>query len=332
MGIRQRGDGWLVDVTVKGERRTVTCATRDEAKQAEVTLRADIVRGVDSRSGPRASASQKTLQDAYNAAARVWKGTRGEKVALINAESALKHFGRKYLLTDLTTELVTKYVEFLEDSGKASATVNRKIAALSKMMTIAEENGWIERRPQFTRKREGQGRVRWLSPQEEATALDLLTQWGRVDHRDALIVLVDTGLRLGELWRVAARDIDTNQGLLAVWQNKSDLPRSVPMTTRVREIIVTRMGIHPSGPLFPFHNGWFRGTWDRLRTTMKLDDDEQFVPHVLRHTCASRLVQRGVGIPLVQQWLGHRTIQITMRYSHLAPVHLLEAAKVLEAA
>ena len=74
----------------------------------------------------------------------------------------------------------------------------------------------------------------------------------------------------------------------------------------------------------------FRAIWDRARAHLGFAEDRQFVIHTLRHTCASRLVQRGVGLKVVQQWMGHKTIQVTMRYAHLAPGHLMEAAAVLE--
>ena len=61
-----------------------------------------------------------------------------------------------------------------------------------------------------------------------------------------------------------------------------------------------------------------------------LGDDTDFVPHCLRHTCASRLVQKGVHLQVVQQWLGHRAIQTTLRYAHLAPKNLNSARDVLE--
>ena len=51
-------------------------------------------------------------------------------------------------------------------------------------------------------------------------------------------------------------------------------------------------------------------------------DDPQVVPHVLRHTCASRLAQSGVDIKRIQEFLGHRTLSMTLRYAHLSPKHL----------
>ena len=66
-----------------------------------------------------------------------------------------------------------------------------------------------------------------------------------------------------------------------------------------------------------------------MRTDMGLDDDKEFVLHCLRHTCASRLVQKGVQIQVVQQWLGHKSIQMTLRYAHLNVNNLMDAVHVL---
>jgi site-specific recombinase XerD len=54
------------------------------------------------------------------------------------------------------------------------------------------------------------------------------------------------------------------------------------------------------------------------------------VPHVLRHTCASRLVRGGLDLRRVQRWLGHHTLQATMRYAHLANHDLDCCVAVLE--
>jgi site-specific recombinase XerD len=63
---------------------------------------------------------------------------------------------------------------------------------------------------------------------------------------------------------------------------------------------------------------------------MGLSGDKDLVPHVLRHTCATRLVKGGIDIRRVQMWLGHQTLTMTMRYAHLATLDLDNCVAVLE--
>jgi integrase len=184
--------------------------------------------------------------------------------------------------------------------------------------------------PKIERKREGQGRIRFLTPAEEQTILSLMRQWGKDDHAEAVEVLIDTGFRNSELWALQGRDVDLKQGLIHVWRTKTDHPRSVYMTDRVQAILERRKELHGDGVLFPgMDNYTLRYVWDRARTQMGLDNDPNFVPYVCRHTCASRMVQRNVPIPVIKQWMGHKTVQMTMRYAHLAPTNLKAAAAAL---
>lgn len=64
---------------------------------------------------------------------------------------------------------------------------------------------------------------------------------------------------------------------------------------------------------------------------MGLSEDEQFIPHMLRHACATRLARHGIGMPVIKEWMGHAGIQTTMRYAHFAPSDLTNAAKALNA-
>jgi len=62
------------------------------------------------------------------------------------------------------------------------------------------------------------------------------------------------------------------------------------------------------------------------------DRRQKLVPHSLRHTFASWLVQAGTPLYTVSQLMGHTNIKMTMRYAHLAPDNKRAAARVLEGA
>ena len=128
------------------------------------------------------------------------------------------------------------------------------------------------------------------------------------------------------------KDIDLDRQLIHAWQTKTGLPRTVPMTSRVRKMIRGRWARKSDQRLFPQTYSYFKGAWNRARSVMGLEDDAQFVIHILRHTCASRLVQNGVSLAVIKEWLGHKRIRSTMIYAHLCTKNLIEAKDVLEAA
>ena len=70
--------------------------------------------------------------------------------------------------------------------------------------------------------------------------------------------------------------------------------------------------------------------WDHIRSIMGLIEDKDFTPHVCRHTCASRLVQGRMDLRRVKDWMGHKSIQTTMRYAHLNAHALAEGLSILE--
>ena len=87
-----------------------------------------------------------------------------------------------------------------------------------------------------------------------------------------------------------------------------------------------------STPDMPFHlnNDQAINAWQWVRKLMGLQHDKEFVLHALRHTCASRLLNKGVDIVSIRDWLGHADISTTMIYAHLAPNKLAHAAEMLD--
>ena len=145
-----------------------------------------------------------------------------------------------------------------------------------------------------------------------------------------MVCLIDTGMRPSELYAVQARDFNAKTGAIHIWQNKTEHPRTIYATPRVKAILAARVqSTAPGTPLLPYDNGWLRNTWDRARVHLKLAHDPQFIPYVCRHTCASRLIQRGAPLPVVKDWMGHKSVQMTMRYAHLSPTKLQAAAEAL---
>lgn len=274
------------------------------------------------------SLSGKTLMDAYNRTMALhWKGTPAEKTMAINATSVLKLLGPSTLLTDITPSDLTDMVLELEDLGNSGATINKKASCLNMMFKTASEWG-LRDYPQAPRRKENKHRIRWMDEAEEEDVLALCDRLEMLDLRDYIIVAIDTGFRRGELLWFRSKDFSQGMLHLHADETKGGSARSVPATARVTEVLTRRAD--RSHPFMGLTEANLRSQWDHIRDLMGLADDPQFVVHMLRHTCASRMVQRAVPLAVVQKWMGHKKIETTLRYAHLAPDSLLQAKSALE--
>lgn len=242
----------------------------------------------------------------------------------------LEHMGN-VVLSSLVGETVDDLITKLEGTGIESSTVNRYLATLK---TILKH----QRLPaDFIKlRKENKGRIRVLTKDEELQVIELLLraeQQGKKPYytqaADLVKVLVDTGMRLSELLNLTYTDINFTSNLISIWINKGDRPRSIPMTKRARSIMEERQQFNKVKPFtMTIHEA--ERAWQWTRAELRLERDSEFVIHALRHTCASRLVNAGVDLYVVKEWLGHSSIQITERYAHLNPSKLVQAVEVLE--
>jgi integrase len=210
--------------------------------------------------------------------------------------------------------LVDRLISYYHKKGNSNATINRKLAALYKILRKAERSGLISRLPSYVRLPEKNARVRFLTREEELFLLPRLEERNKA-YKNLCIFLIDTGARVGEA--LGLKHGDVHNGRATFWITKSGRSRTVPLTDRA-VCALADQGRQPGGPFHGVAYQKFLYHWNAVKRDMGLKDDAQFVPHMLRHTCASRLVQAGIDLRRVQTFLGHQTIQMTLRYAHLA--------------
>lgn len=259
---------------------------------------------------------------------RHWKGTKNEMTAWNNARDVFERMGRDVPVNTVDEHLIDRLVADLEADGKKPATINRKLSALSKILRHSLRLGYVSRMPLIERRKEPHGRMRWLSDEEELVVVRLFRQTS-LEMSRFVEALVDTGMRFSELFELEWRDVDFERSVVHLWETKNGRPRTIPLTRRAVASLKGQVG---GGFLrvWGFTKYQFRHAWDGVRKEMGMTDDKQFVPHALRHTCASRLVQRGIDLRIVQEFLGHSNINTTLRYAHLAPKNLEQARDALE--
>jgi len=152
--------------------------------------------------------------------------------------------------------------------------------------------------------------------------------------RDITTVLVNTGLRWGELQNLEWNDIDWNEKMIHIrvkenWSPKGD-ERRIPMNKPVQETL--RSLPNRSNWVFTTSTGNHvrqQGTWTAFKKACQRAGLENVTLHTLRHTFASHLVMAGVDLATVSKLLGHKDISTTMIYSHLSPDHLRQAVEKL---
>lgn len=310
--VKQIGNKWIADVITERGRVRKRFNTKAEAEAYEgLTKVNDVKVSIGS-----------VFQ---NGCDLFWKGTPNERMAVSHTKFLIGHFGAKNTVTSITTAAIQDLVfELRDETGNAPGTINRKLAALSKLLDHAKSRGVIDEVPTITFLKERKGRIRFLTHDEEQRLFEPMAE----HHRAFAVFLLYTGCRFSEALRLQWQD--TNGGLVTFWQTKNDVPRSVPLVSRAQASLQYTKGQGWIRPFARIHYDSFHEAWKRAKRIAGLADDSQVVPHVLRHTCASRMVQGGVDIYRVKEWLGHSNISVTERYAHLRPKDLDSAAAVLE--
>jgi integrase len=332
MPVRPRAGGYQADLTHKGVRYREQFASEQEALQWEADTRAALIAGRPLPKATSTTAATTTLGQLRDMTAKqFWKGRRSEEDATRAADQAVAHFGANTLVSGIKPHQITEWADKLGDSGLSNGTVNRKLAALSKMLHHAQTQGIIATVPYIARRKEGKARDRFLTVEETEKIMACLRHWGRADFADLTVFLLDTGARLGEALALRVRDVGGDRVMLGAEQSKNDESRVVPLTRRLRDLLPSIIAGRPGDELVfaTVNRSTFKKTYSRVaKEYLKLGDD--VCVHTLRHTCASWLVTRGVDLRRVKEWMGHKDIATTLRYAKLAPEALFDAVTVLD--
>ena len=187
-------------------------------------------------------------------------------------------------------------------------------------------------------KKEDNRRMRFLSKEELNNLLEEIKKHSYSVYLMALIS-ADCGLRAGEIFKLTWADIDIEERLLFLRDTKNGSNRHAYMSKRVQGELSKLKSGEGNQLLFPSRDGeqikHISRTFERAVKTIGLnkgitDRKQKIVFHSLRHTYASRLVDKGVSIYEVKELLGHKDIKMTMRYSHLDKERLRKSVQVLD--
>ena len=253
-------------------------------------------------------------------------------------EALKTEFGPDTPLGDITASRISQYkdkrlslVRTIGEGANAverrltNAAVNRPLALLRHLLRMAHEE-WevIDNVPRIRLEKEPQGRLRWLKEKEIAQLLEACAESKNKELRAAVIIAVNTGLRLGELLGLTWDRVELGRGVIRIEVTKGGRRREVPLNADSYGALV---GLGPKAEGRVFKTRYIKTAYNNAVDAVKLDDVNF---HTLRHTFASWAVMRGVSLKELQELLGHASLTMTMRYAHLAPERLRTAVTRLE--
>ena len=211
----------------------------------------------------------------------------------------------------------------------APATINRYAASLAAVITWAIKKriapkGFVHPCRSVERRAENNEKTRYLSADERQRLLDACkaSPWPGL----YLIVLMalTTGARKGELLGLSWSDVDFEHGVAHVGRSKNGDPKTLPLVPAVIEEM-QRIGIGIGLVFASSRRPEQAYSFEyRFVDALKAAKIRNFRFHDLRHTCASMLAQNGATLLEIGDLLGHRQLQVTKRYSHLAAGHKRE--------
>ncbi|NCO60141.1 MAG: integrase [Deltaproteobacteria bacterium CG_4_9_14_3_um_filter_51_14] len=230
----------------------------------------------------------------------------------------------------------------MSKAGKSARTILYCLSVIRQVFNFAIRRGlFTGKNPVSLVKKPSMDnrRLRFLTEEEAATLLEALRERSEQTYQMALMSL-NTGARFSEIAGLRFGDVDLQGGTLTFWDTKNGQSRVVFMTDQVKEVFSKKQG-ERNQLVFPARTGGRMASISKVfdRTVAELglnkgitDRRQKLVFHSLRHTAASWLVQRGVDLLTVAAILGHKSIKMCERYSHLSPDGIKRAMRRLDGA
>lgn len=242
--------------------------------------------------------------------------------------------GRTLAQVDPAT--IESYVGVLRASGKAPSSVARALVAVRSLHRFLAEEGDLAVDPgsAVEAPRVPRGLPKALSEEEVGMLLDAVVGHGPAARRDRAIleVLYGTGVRISELVGLSLGDLDVEGGSMRAF-GKGSKERVVPLVGMARSALLDWLSPSGRGALEP--ERWARrgdaeavflnarggrlsrqGAWGIVRRHGdRVGLGARLTPHVLRHSCATHLLDHGADIRVVQELLGHASISTTQLYT-----------------
>lgn len=334
---------WIRYADVTGKIRREQAGTKSAARALYQKRKAEVLQGrkLPETLRRREIPLSELLADAADYASRNHRNARlgadGRDYRYATLNTALGCRGAE----SLTPQEIEKALSKLADERDwKPASFNRHKAFLSLAYRLGVENQKVPSNPVrlIHRRREDNGRVRWLTTDEETRLIAVIK--AKYPHElPALLLAIHTGMRRSEQYELAWDCVNLERRLLTIPRSKHGDARYIPLNDTAMEALsaLRARGDSTGRVMILAANGHGYRKGHALKTprewfneSCRAAEVDYFTWHDLRHTFGSRLAIAGVPLRRIQELMGHKTIQITCRYAHLAPEGQLDAVRQLD--
>lgn len=303
--------------------RSVKGATcRKDAEKAEARFKSELFQGKYGLVESKGRQSFEELEKAYTEYAknnkRSWKNERWI------IQRFLAYFGGKRI-KDIDSILIEKYRTKRKKERKkdgtplSNATLNREREILSKMFSIAVDNGWLDQNPCLKVKplREDNIIERYIDKDEESNLLNACN--GQYEYmRPIIICAIYSGCRKSEILKLKWECVNLRDRYITLLDTKNGKKRTIPISpillkeleilnvNRVSDYVFTNP--ETGKPYYDIRRSY--------KALLKTANIENLRFHDLRHTNGTRLVSCGASLADVKDILGHADLKTTSRYAH----------------
>ncbi|MHB1647027.1 MAG: tyrosine-type recombinase/integrase [bacterium] len=334
--IRKRGDIYHYDVKIDGVRYRGSCQTSDKklAEKIVDTIKSDIV---------RQKHDLPTIVN-YNdyKFAEIWDlylKTQSNKETIIRKITASNHFlpiFKNLSIQDITTDQIETYqlkrkfeiLSLPKNIGKRESeinfrSVNIETTTLNNVFALCIKKGYFEKNPVTGIKKLNElSRLKTLSNSDMQKLINGATN---KLTKDLISFLLFTGCRKGEALNLKWDDVDLQNNIIAIKGTKTKYDRYVPIHNQLKELLTSIENKNNYKYVFNINDKKIVDFKHSFHTACRNAGLKDLRIHDLRHVFASKMVMGGTSLYITGELLGHRTTQMTKRYSHLVPETLKKA-------